>query len=299
MFEILFIKVRVVDVIDVAIVAFILYRLYVVMQGTIAGQIFVGLLLILGVSFVSQALDMRLLSRVLGIVSDIWVIALVVLFQPELRRILLLIGRRGGSFTAERSDVNIMVDEVVGAAEDLSLRRFGALIVITRTSNLSFSFETGMVLDSRLTQEMLVSIFNPKSPMHDGAVVITGGEIRSARVVLPLSSTTRVGDRLLGTRHRAALGISEQADVFVVVVSEERGTTSYALEGRLYLEQSLDTIRLALLDAMKGTQSAFRGGLFQRIADLVAKRVVTVGYGQSGRSRFRQGKRSSPSDDPK
>lgn len=288
MFDILFIKVRIVDIIDIVIVAFILYRLYVVMQGTIAGQIFVGLLLILGVSFVSQALDMRLLSRVLGIVSDIWVIALVVLFQPELRRILLLIGRRGGAFTSGRNDLNLMVDEIVGAAEDLALRKFGALIVITRTSNLSFSFETGMILDSRLSQEMLVSIFNPKSPLHDGAVVVTGTEIRSARVVLPLSSTTRIGDRLLGTRHRAALGIAEQADVFVVVVSEERGSTSYAFDGQLYVDQSLDTIRLALLDAIKGTQGPSRGELFQRIAEIVARRGSDDRSRNGGRSRFRR-----------
>lgn len=293
MFDILFIKVRIVDIVDIVIVAFILYRLYVVMQGTIAGQIFVGLLLILGVSFVSQALDMRLLSRVLGIVSDIWVIALVVLFQPELRRILLLIGRRGGALTSGRNDLNMMVDEIVGAAEDLALRKFGALIVITRTSNLSFSFETGMSLDSRLSQELLVSIFNPRSPLHDGAVVVTGTEVRSARVVLPLSATTRIGDRLLGTRHRAALGIAEQADVFVVVVSEERGTTSYAFDGELHVDQTLDTIRLALLDAMRGMQTPSRSELFHRITDIVTRRGGEGAHGARGRKRFRRGPRSS------
>jgi len=282
LFDIGFLRVTIVDIIDVVIVAFILYRLYVVMQGTIAAQIFVGLLLILAVSFVSQTLDMKLLSRVLGVVSDIWVIALVVLFQPELRRILLMIGRRGRSGALDRGDSNVAVDEIVSAAEDMALRHFGALIVVTRTSSLNLSFETGVTLDARLSKEMLVSIFNPKSPLHDGAVVVTGGEIRSARVVLPVSATTRVGDTLLGTRHRAALGISEQADVFVVVVSEERGTTSYAHDGRLHLDQSLDTIRLALLDTLQGARTDHRtGGLLGRLTALV-----------TGRDAIRPGRRS-------
>jgi len=272
LFEIDFIRVRLVDVIDIVVVAFILYRLYMVMQGTIAGQIFVGLLLILGVSYVSETLDMKLLSRVLGIVSDIWVIALVVLFQPELRRILLMIGRRRASTTIGRMDVNSSVDEIIGAAEDLSLRRFGALIVVTRTSSLNLSFETGISLDSRLSKELLVSIFNPKGPLHDGAVVVTGNEVRSARVVLPVSSMTRVGDRLLGTRHRAALGISEQADVFVVVVSEERGTTSYAHDGHLFLDVSLDSIRLALLESLGGTSTVKRRDPLRRIGDYLRRR---------------------------
>lgn len=253
LFQIGFLRITLVDIIDIAIVAFVLYRLYAVMRGTIAGQIFIGLLLIAAVSFISQTLDMKLLSWMLRTVSDIWVIALVILFQPELRRLLLLIGRNGFFTSYQRYDVNQAVDELVSAAEDLSLRRFGALIVITRTTDLSLTFDTGVPIDSKLSTEMLVSIFNPKSPLHDGAVLVSGEQIRSARVILPLSAATRVADVHLGTRHRAGLGISEQADVFVIIVSEENGSVSYAREGRLYYNQSLDTLRISLLEALEVT----------------------------------------------
>lgn len=253
LFQIGFLRVMLIDVVDVAIVAFLFYRLYAVMRGTIAGQIFIGLLAIAAVSFISQTLDMRLLSWMLRTVSDIWVIALIILFQPELRRLLLLIGRNGLFSTYQRYDVNQAVDELVSAAEDLSLRRYGALIVVTRTTDLSLTFDTGVPIDSRLSTEMLVSIFNPKSPMHDGAVVVSGEQIRSARVILPLSAATRIADVHLGTRHRAGLGISEQADVFVVIVSEETGSISYAQEGVLYYNQSLDTLRISLLQALEAT----------------------------------------------
>jgi len=252
-FSIGFLRVTIIDVIDIIIVAFVLYRLYGVMRGTIAGQIFIGLLLIIAVSFVSQTLDMKLLSWMLKTVSDIWVIALVILFQPELRRLLLMIGRNGLFTTYQRYDVNQMVDELVSAAEDLSLRRFGALVVVTRTTDLSLTFDTGVPIDSKLSKEMIVSIFNPKSPLHDGAVVVSGEQIRSARVILPLSASTRLSDVLLGTRHRAGLGISEQADVFVIIVSEETGTVSYAQEGTLYYNQSLDALRISLLQALEVT----------------------------------------------
>lgn len=251
LFEIGFVQVTLRDVVDITIVALILLRLYTLVRRTIAGQIFIGLLALLAVGFISQLLGLRLLNWMLGTLRDIWVIALIVLFQPEIRRILLLIGRRGVPATLDEFDLNRAVDEIIGAAEELALRKFGALIVVTRTGELKLSVESGVPIEARLSQEVLVSIFNPRSPLHDGAVVVTGSTIRSARVVLPLSATTRVGDQLLGTRHRAALGISEQADVFVIVVSEERTTIGYAFDGRLYVDQSLDTIRLALLDALE------------------------------------------------
>jgi diadenylate cyclase len=267
LFSIGFLRVTLIDLIDIVIVAFLLYRLYGVMRGTIAGQIFLGLLLIISVSFVSQTLDMKLLSWMLKTVSDIWVIALVILFQPELRRLLLLIGRNGIFTTYQRYDINQAVDELVGAAEDLSLRRFGALIVVTRTTDLSFTFDTGVPIDSKLSKEMLVSIFNPKSPLHDGAVVVSGEQIRSARVILPLSASTRISNVMLGTRHRAGLGISEQADVFVIIVSEETGSISYSQEGKLHYNQSLDALRISLLQVLEVTLSRKDRRIFRAARD--------------------------------
>jgi diadenylate cyclase len=290
LFQIGFLRVTVIDLIDVVIVAFVLYRLYGLMRGTIAAQIFLGLLLIISVSFVSQTLDMKLLSWMLKTVSDIWVIALIILFQPELRRILLLIGRNGLLTSFERYDINRAVDEVLSAAEELSLRRFGALIVITRTSDISLTFDTGVPLDAKLSKEMLVSIFNPKSPLHDGAVVVSGEQIRSARVVLPLSAVTRMADVLLGTRHRAGLGISEQADVFVVIVSEETGSISYALEGRLYYNQSLDNLRLSLLQALEVTVNRSDRKILRAIRNKLTRQQDPVRKRRDGRPRRPAGK---------
>ncbi len=289
LFQIGFLRITVIDLIDIAIVAFVLYRLYSVMRGTIAAQIFLGLLLIIAVSFVSQTLDMKLLSWMLRTVSDIWVIALIILFQPELRRILLLIGRNGLFTSFERYDISQAVDELVSASEDLALRRYGALIVVTRTTDISLTFDTGVPIDSKLTKEMLVSIFNPKSPLHDGAVVVSGEQIRSARVVLPLSAATRIADVLLGTRHRAGLGISEQADVFVIIVSEETGRISFAQEGKLYYNQSIDTLRLTLLQALEVTLNRRDRRVMRAIMDSLAQRQGTM----LRRRRTRKAKRSS------
>lgn len=253
LFRLGFLNVRAIDLIDIAIVAFVLYRLHAVMRGTIAAQISIGLILIIAVSFVSQTLDMKLLSWILRTVSDIWVIALIVLFQPELRRLLVMIGRNGLFTTFERYDVNHTIDELVAAAEELSLRRFGALIVVPRTTDISLTVDTGVAIDAQLSMEMLVSIFNPKSPLHDGAVIVRGEQIQAARVILPLSVVTRSADVSLGTRHRAGLGITEQADVFVIIVSEETGSISYAREGKLYYDQSTDSLRFAFLKVMAGS----------------------------------------------
>ncbi len=290
LFQIGFLRVTMIDLIDIVIVAFVLYRLYGLMRGTIAAQIFIGLLLIISVSFVSQTLDMKLLSWMLKTVSDIWVIALIIIFQPELRRILLLIGRNGLLTSFERYDINKAADEVLSAAEELSLRRFGALMVVTRTSDISLTFDTGVPLDSKLSKEMLVSIFNPKSPLHDGAVVISGEQIRSARVVLPLSAVTRMTDVLLGTRHRAGLGISEQADVFVVIVSEETGSISYALEGRLYYNQSIDNVRLSLLQALEVTVNRRDRRMFRAIRLKLTKQHDLASQRRDPRSRRSSGK---------
>jgi len=289
LFQIGFLKITAIDLVDIAIVAFLLYRLYAVMRGTIAAQIFLGLLLIIAVGFVSDVLQMKLLSWMLSTVKDIWVIALVVLFQPELRRLLLLIGRNGLFTTFDRYDINMTVDELVSAAEDLALRRYGALIVVTRTTDISLSFDTGVPLDAKLSKEMLVSIFNPKAPLHDGAVVVSGDQIRAARVVLPLSNATRVADVLLGTRHRAGLGISEQADVFVIIVSEETGRISFAHEGKLYYNQSLDTLRLTLLQALEATLNRRERRMMRAIMEKLSKKQG----GLLRRRRARRAKRAA------
>jgi diadenylate cyclase len=246
LFRIGFLEIRVVDIIDIAIVAFVLFRLYAAMRGTIAAQIFVGLILIIGAGILSQVLEMKLLSWILGTLSDIWIIALIVLFQPELRRILLILGRQGLTTSVTEYDITKVVSTIVDASKELSERRFGALVVISRATDISFAVDTGVSIGAALTKEMLLTIFNPKSPLHDGAVVVNGDRIESARVILPFSSVMKTPDQRVGTRHRAGLGISEQADVFVVIVSEETGYISYARGGNLYYNKSPEELRTVL-----------------------------------------------------
>ena len=233
LFRIGFLSVTVVDVIDILLVAFLIYRLYVVMQGTIAVQIFVGLIVLVALSFIAQLLNLRAMTWLLNTVRDIWVIAFVVLFQPELRRFLTLVGRSPLVRMFVRLDVTETIDDVVAAAVELSKKKIGALIVITRATGIRMVIETGIPLQAKMSKQLLISIFNPKSPLHDGAVVIKDRIVEAAHCTLPLSTQTQFEGIVLGMRHRAAIGVTEQADVTVVVVSEETGTISIADNGLL------------------------------------------------------------------
>lgn len=233
LFKIGFLTIGVADIVDVALVSYIFYRLYLVMRGTIAAQIFVGLVLIIAFSFVAQAANLKAMSWILKTLTDIWVIAFIVLFQPELRRLLVLVGRNPVIRMFFKMNVDESIDDVVGAVTELSRKKQGALIIFVRTTGIKTSVETGTKMEALVSRSLLLSIFNPKSPLHDGAVVIKDRLIEAARCTLPLSSLTTWEGQLLGTRHRAGLGISEQADVVVVIVSEETGTVSIAEDGTL------------------------------------------------------------------
>ena len=234
LFKIGFVSVGLADVVDVLLVSYIFYRLYLAMRGTIAIQIFVGLLLVLGLSFVAQALNLKAMSWILRTLTDIWVIAFIILFQPELRRLLVLVSRYPLISFFVRIKVDESVDEVVKAVAELSRKKIGALIVFVRGAGIRMHAETGTKMEALVSRSLLISIFNPRSPLHDGAVVIRERVIESARCTLPLSNLTTWDGQLLGTRHRAGLGISEQADVVVVIVSEESGSVSLAENGTLY-----------------------------------------------------------------
>ena len=227
-FRIGFISVGLSDVIDILLVSFIFYRLYVAMRGTIAIQIFAGLLLILAFSLVAQASNLKAMTWILRTLSDIWVLAFIILFQPELRRLLVLISRSPIIRVFLKINVDESIDEVVAR------KKIGALIVFVRASGIRMAVETGTKLEAHLSRSLLLSIFNPRSPLHDGAVVVKDRVIEAARCTLPLSNLTAWEGQLLGTRHRAGLGISEQADVIVVIVSEETGMVSIAENGTLY-----------------------------------------------------------------
>lgn len=266
-FRVGFLVVTWVDIIDIVLVTFLLFRLYVAMRGTIAAQIFLGLILVVAGSLVARAADMKALSWILKTLTDIWVIALIVLFQPELRRLLLFLGRNPIIKFFIKFDVKEYADLIVQAFEELKAKGEGALIVIIRTTDIKLFVDTGLPLRALISKELLVSIFNKRSPLHDGAVVIKDRYIEAARCTLPLSPIESLGTRMLGTRHRAALGISEQADVFALVVSEERGEFSVAQGGKLYMNLTSDELRDRISSAITSATSA------KQPAQSAAKRV--------------------------
>lgn len=233
LFEIGFLKVKLVDVIDILIVTYIFYKLYTIMKGTVASQIFFALVLILIISFVAKLTDLQATSWLLSKITDIWVIALIILFQPEIRRLLLLIGktRLGRLFT--KAGIDQSITEISDAVFDLKNRGWGALIVIERSSGLKSVIETGELVQARISKEMIISIFSPASPLHDGAVIIKNDRIEAASCLLPLAEEERIRNRRLGTRHRAGIGISEASDAVALIVSEERKSLSVAVDGTL------------------------------------------------------------------
>jgi diadenylate cyclase len=248
--DLFFVPIRLSDVIEIAIVSFILYQLYRIMRGTIGMQILLGLLALVILDNIVTAMNMRVLEALFSTVGEVFVLAIIVLFQPEIRRALALVfgqvpllGRLLSSPEQGR-----VVDDVVRAVSDLSRERMGALIAFEQTSGLRAFIETGTTMHSQVSVELLISIFNPKSPLHDGAVVIRAGQIAAARCVLPVSGTKRLSAHL-GLRHRAAVGLSEQTDALVVVVSEERGSISVAEGGVLTANVSEADLRQRLITA--------------------------------------------------
>ncbi len=251
LFKIGFITVTFTDVIDITIVTFIVYKLYTLLKGTIAAQIFIGLMIVLLLSFVSQAANFRALSWLLKLITDIWVIAFLILFQPELRRLLVMVAKNPFFNLFVKPETPEAASIITDAAFELSQHQHGALIVIIRSTGIRGYAETGEILNARLTKSLLTSIFFPRSPLHDGAVIIKNNIIEAARCTLPLSSSTQINSEALGMRHRAGLGISEQADVICVIVSEETGAISIAEEGKLKKGLSKEGLKQQLVKAIK------------------------------------------------
>jgi diadenylate cyclase len=230
LFKIGFLSFTLIDLIDILLVAYVFYKLYDIMRGTRGSQMFVGLLIILIVSFVVGAVGMKGMSWLVGSLAQVWVIAFVILFQPELRRLLIQMGQARIVRRLFRVRTTRVIDEIVKAASELSQKRYGGLFVIQRDMGLRAIIETGTKLQAEATSELIVSIFYPRTPLHDGAIVVNGNLIEAAGCILPLSDNPDM-DQSLGTRHRAALGLAEETDAAVVVVSEESGQISLAYRG--------------------------------------------------------------------
>jgi len=232
LFKIGFLPVTIIDVIDVLIVSTIIYKLYQFLKGGVAIRMFIGLLLILLFSVFGELMNMSALSWMMSSLKTVWVLAFVIVFQPELRRLLIYLGQNRIIRQLVRVGELKFIDQIVSATLDLSKKNYGALIVLAKDMGLKNILESGIALQAKLSEQLISSVFNPRSPLHDGAVVIQNDIILAAKCLLPLSQNPDV-DPSLGTRHRAALGLSEQSDAFIIIVSEETGMVSYAENGQL------------------------------------------------------------------
>ncbi|HWR57894.1 MAG TPA: diadenylate cyclase CdaA [Thermodesulfovibrionales bacterium] len=235
------------DILDIVFVAIILYRLLLIIKGTKAAQMLIGLGLLLLASIFSGYLG---LYTVNWIIQSLWaqiVIILIILFQPEIRRTLAQMGeaRFLSAFTSAEELKSL--DEIVKAAVALANRKMGALVVIERETSLKDFVEMGTPLDAKVSKELLLSIFHTTSPIHDGAVVIRGNRIVAAGCFLPIALSSEVS-KALGTRHRAGIGLTEETDAIAIVVSEETGNISLAVSGRLESRVDMETLRNRLTD---------------------------------------------------
>jgi diadenylate cyclase len=230
---------------DILLVAYIVYWLIVLSKGKRAWWIGLGLLIFLLLVFVTDWLQLHTINFLLQKFLLLGPVALVILFYPELRHVLENMGKVAGLSSGlagvGREDVSSLIQSIVRAACRMSERRIGALIVIEREGTLEDVIATGTRLDAEVSEELIGAIFNPGSPLHDGAVVIRGTRIVAAGCTLPLSESAHVGT-MIHTRHKAALGVAEESDAAVVVVSEESGTISLALEGKLHRGLNEETL---------------------------------------------------------
>lgn len=249
-----FLTFRWLDALDILIVALLLYQLYNLVRGTAAINIFLGILALYLLWLLVRALNMQLLGSILGQFIGVGVLALIVVFQQEIRRFLLLIGTtrfmsgKGSPFQwlniakGLRSEGQLNVNAVVSACLDMAHQSTGAIIVIARENSLQFYASTGEAIDAEVSAKLLESIFYKNSPLHDGGVIIVGNRIKAARCVLPVTDNDDFPAHL-GMRHRAAVGLSESSDALAIVVSEQTGGISIASEGKLEYDVSPKQLR--------------------------------------------------------
>ncbi|MDI6890974.1 MAG: diadenylate cyclase CdaA [Thermodesulfovibrionales bacterium] len=235
------------DLFDIALVSVIVYRLLLIIKGTKAAQMLIGLGVLLIASLLSRYLE---LNTVDWLIQSFWaqaVIAMIILFQPEIRKALAQMGEAQFLPTFTSAEELKSLEEIIRATVALANSKIGALIAIERDTSLKDFVEIGTPLDAKVSKELLMSIFHPTSPIHDGAVVIKGNRIIAAGCFLPITLSPEVG-RSLGTRHRAGLGLAEETDAVVIIVSEETGMISLAIKGKLETNLDMGRLRNVLTD---------------------------------------------------
>lgn len=251
-----FLEVSWVDFVDIALVSVLLYQVYKLIRGSIAVNIFLGILALYLVYLIVRAAQMELLSTILGQFMGVGVLAMIILFQPEIRKFLLVIGRgtefRENIFKTianwrhEYHD-DFDVGEVLEAAKTLKASKTGALVVFSRDTELKFYAQTGDALDAEVNKRLLLSIFNKHSPLHDGAIIVHKGRIKAARCVLPVSENDHIPPNY-GLRHRAAIGMSENTDTLVLAISEETGRLLLARNGKYLRSLKLKQVEQKILE---------------------------------------------------
>ncbi len=229
------------DVFDILIIAFIIYRLFLLIRGTRAVQMLMGLAFVFIFYFISLWSDLKAVSWVLQNFWRISVIGVIILFQPEIRNALVRVGQQNFFRTYSNIEQSKLIDKLVRSVVALSEKRIGALIAMERNVNLQNYVEVGTKLDAIISKELILNIFFPNTPLHDGAIIIQNGKVSGAGAFLPLTLNQGL-DQTIGTRHRAAIGLTEETDAIVIVVSEENAHISVAMNGKL--EQNIDSVRL-------------------------------------------------------
>jgi uncharacterized protein (TIGR00159 family) len=283
-----FLDVRLVDIFDIAAVSFLLYQVYKLMRGSVAVRIFLGFLFLYLIYLVVRAIDMELLSSILDQFMGVGVIAVIVLFQQEIRKFLLMLGKTPifnresifKGFWGHDENIEEKIKQVVEAAKSMGGSNTGALIVYSRDTELKFYAESGDVINADLSKRLLLSIFNKYSPLHDGAVIIHHNKILAARCVLPVTEKEDLPAQF-GMRHRAAIGMSEATDSLVIVVSEETGQMSIAQNGTLYHnlsgQEMTDKILVYLAEDKKGVGPKFEDILKGEMNDMEKKEESGTG----------------------
>mgnify|MGYP001002431092 FL=1 len=261
------------DVIDMAVIAYVFYKLFMLIRETRAEQLIKGIFVLIFATWASGFFRLYTVNWLLRNTMTVGVIALLIVFQPELRRALEFLGRGGiilGKPLNEALDkeTKMLIDEITSAVQSLAKKKAGALIVFERETGIGEYMETGTEIDAVVSSQLLQTIFATNTPLHDGAVIIRGKRIASAGCVLPLTENQRLSKEL-GTRHRAGLGISEQSDAIAIIVSEETGVISTAKDGRLSRYLDAKTLKEMLTNLYKPQEQKYRGFLKWRVKDVV------------------------------
>ncbi|MGO3182256.1 MAG: diadenylate cyclase CdaA [Aequorivita sp.] len=246
-----FLDIRILDIVDILLVAFLLYYLYNLVKGTVAINILVGIIIVYAIYIITELLEMELLSKILGGFLGVGMFALVVVFQPEIRKFLLMLGStnfnarrrflKQFNFSGKDGTFKTNLEGIIAACKKMSGTNTGALIVIQRNNSLDFVKNTGDEMNLEVNQPIIESIFYKNSPLHDGAIIIEENRITATRVILPVSNDKKIPLRF-GLRHRAAVGITEKTDAVSLVVSEENGQISYLKDGDFVLFDDTDEL---------------------------------------------------------